>query len=240
LNEATDSIIFNSLANLIVQDSVFRQNAPEKSIIYGESGTMIISNTTVGDSMVSSGAVFVSAEATLDSSGVCGDNLESGTLQCNGTLSSVLDTEACVGGSKDSCQPGCSQLASCKFKSSATDCYSTWNGLTEAITTSPEGIFEVCAGSTLDVSDPIEVSPVGAMVLKCGSDGTRLRQCVVKGGEQHFLIISSASELSFQGMTFSDSTRISIQLELDPLSKSNVMFVDCLWTVSFYCGRRRS
>lgn len=230
-NTATDSIIFNALSNLFVEGATFSKNSIENAIIFAQSGTIVISNSQLKDSTVNSGALFVSEVAKLKPTNLCGTNLELGTLQCNGTWFAVSDAKACAGGNKASCKSKCEQLASCSSATIANKCYSTWKGLTEALTNSSEGTFEVCAGAMLEVINPIEVTPSSVMVVKCGFNGTGLSSCIVNGGEQHFRIRNPTSAIHFQGITFSNSSNTSIHIEFNPLQKAEVTYEGCSWLV---------
>ena len=231
-NTATDSIILNTLSNLFVEGATFSNNSLEKAIISGESGTIVISNSQLKDATVNSGALFISEMSKLKVTNLCGSNLEPGKLHCNGTWFAVSDTKACAGGIKASCKPKCKQLDSCSSATTTSNCYSTWETLTEALTNSSEGTFEVCAGSVLEVIDPVDVTPSSVMLVKCGFNGTLQSSCIVNGGEQHFRIRNPTSEIHFQGITFSNSSNISIHIELNPLKKTEVTFKDCSWVVS--------
>ena len=184
---------------------------------------MTISNTTVGDSVVTYGAVFVSTEATLDSSGNCGDNLESGTgageIICNGTYYQSLD-------GKD---PACLDLDLCP--SISDECYATWEGLSAAAVSAPlSGILKICEGSTLELTksdDPIDIA--FNVAIQCGSDGSSEDDCKIKGGKTHFRVLDESKTVFFRGLHFREATDISVEVSMDPTNTASVFFWDCHW-----------
>jgi len=229
-NTVTDSVIFNEVANLRVEASVFRENQLENSVIYCASGTVEISNCSMQHMAVKTGAVHVANESSAMIKELCGDNLGTSSLDCNGTYYKANDNTPCS--DPNICDSPCVPLDTCMSvtKVTTTDCYSTWKELTSALANISAGTFELCAGSVMEVVDPIVVISSKLLVIKCGPNGTHQNDCSINGGKHHFWLRNPALELKFQGISFAKSTNVSIQIELDPSLNANVTFSDCDWS----------
>jgi hypothetical protein len=66
--------------------------------------------------------------------------------------------------------------------------------------------------------------------IKCGKDGSRDDDCTVFGGEDQVVITGRVSAISFEGIKFVESTRVSIAALGS--SEAAVSFTDCEWSVS--------
>lgn len=117
-------------------------------------------------------------------------------------------------------------------------CYDNWIDLGRAIASSlsqgrDEVSLSVCNNTVLDVYEDFdeEVTPIivdgsGQVEIKCGDEGSRDGNCVIKGGRSHFSIKGTGTT-SFIGLTFEEASFASILAAGD--AGSIATFKECTW-----------
>lgn len=210
-------------SSLIIQETTFRENSAEENIIRAEAGLLSLSDSTFlenrfdGDSVVSIGKV-----ATLN------DNVQNcgNTTSKNDGCEGILIEKKCQSFDSNSL---------CPIEDGT--CYPDWTSLSRAVRTpsSNGGEFIICAGAilNLDESEPGDV-PMrirqSSIAIKCGKDGSSDNDCTVSGGEDQVVITGRVRAISFEGVKFVESTRVSIAALGS--SAAAVSFIDCEWSVS--------
>ncbi len=121
----------------------------------------------------------------------------------------------------------------------ACDCYDTLQGLQAAITDA-EGwdtpiTIRVCPSSTLDGNAEYKFSPIkltmGDIQLRCGTDGTLRKGCIIFGGvNAQFYIDPKVSSVSFSGFSMVGASTVSVIGAGN--DDSVATFRNCQWRVS--------
>eukprot|EP00547_Thalassionema_nitzschioides_P010527 CAMPEP_0194227298 /NCGR_PEP_ID=MMETSP0156-20130528/42784_1 /TAXON_ID=33649 /ORGANISM="Thalassionema nitzschioides, Strain L26-B" /LENGTH=2185 /DNA_ID=CAMNT_0038959777 /DNA_START=132 /DNA_END=6689 /DNA_ORIENTATION=+ len=206
MNNAEGSIISNGGSPLTISKSLFTQNsALNGSLIHIEANTATISDVEFVDNAVGESIMFLSSDAELTKTRVCGFDNEAVNDSCDG-IAELVSGSLCKEGE---CELNCSSLMPCQ----APSCFDDWEQLTRRMDKSVGGeSFVLCPGSSLLLGNdgsPLRISE-SDIVVSCGSDGTLENQCLIIGGELQVLIDGAASGVRFEGVTFSSSKKVSI------------------------------
>jgi hypothetical protein len=118
------------------------------------------------------------------------------------------------------------------------ECYSDWKGLQRAVSEAGENpeepvLLKICATTLLDafaenLFAPIEIKG-GYIKIQCGDRGRLEDNCSLYGGDNHFKISNPTENVTFTGLTFIGSQRISIIAAGNATARA--LFESCRWTV---------
>jgi hypothetical protein len=120
------------------------------------------------------------------------------------------------------------------------ECYSDWKGLLRAVSEPGEDpnpeepvLLKICESALLDAFEenlfaPIEIKG-GNIKIQCGDRGRLEDNCSLFGGDNHFKISNLTENVTFTGLTFIGSQRISIIAAGNATARA--LFESCRWTV---------
>mmetsp|Transcript_21433 Transcript_21433/g.32391 ORF Transcript_21433/g.32391 Transcript_21433/m.32391 type:complete len:2216 (+) Transcript_21433:145-6792(+) len=206
MNNAEGSIISNAGSSLTISKSLFTQNsALVGSLIEIESNIATISDVEFVDNAVGKGIIFVSSNAELMESRICGFENEATVDSCDGIIK-LADSSLCA---NDECKRSCTSLMPCQVP----QCFNDWKELLRRMDKSAGGeSFVLCPKSRFlleDANRPLYINE-NDIVVRCGPDGKHDNECSIIGGELQVIINGTASGVRFEGVTFSNSTDTSI------------------------------
>ncbi|KAI2495393.1 hypothetical protein MHU86_19147 [Fragilaria crotonensis] len=116
----------------------------------------------------------------------------------------------------------------------SSDCIDNWKDLEFSIdndfNVGSENVFRLCLDKKLKAGDsPILLDQAdGDVWIECGPDGRMRDNCVIAGGRIQFRIAATGIKVSFRGVTFENSSVMSIVAAAD--SQSTAIFDECQWT----------
>ena len=124
--------------------------------------------------------------------------------------------------------------------------YSDWKTLKSDIESGSGGTYTLCPRTELDATDqdPLAAYPhiylddsttLQGLTIQCGSVGSVIDNCVIKGGEYQFKIGGWANNIEMNGITFQESYFCSIHVGY--LFKEALSFNDCTWIGNVDQGR---
>jgi hypothetical protein len=214
-NTASNFIITASGTSLVLDAIVLRGNVYDKSVISIDSGSVLIKDSCVEDTE-SNGPLLVADDSKVVTEAVfLSGNSGSG---CAGYVD--------VGGNCVEADISLSCIAEEKR------CYSHWLDLSDAfaeLSSADEGlVFTICEGAILDVSNsaPIEITQTKT-TIRCGLNGARDSNCLVRGGGVQFQILGAPRDVVFSGITFSGASIAAINAAGERSSRAQI--VDCLF-----------
>lgn len=218
-NTVEGAIVFNDIANLRVEKVRFDGNVANGPIVDLQQGFHQMhslgfeNNTATG-----TGMIYLSGNARLNQSGICGSGNSAGPV-CNGTFLQVGNPDECSIDNQIQCSPACFDYLPCVDQS----CVGTLDGLQAALIDG--GAIQLCSDNTIsldDLNEPLEIAE-SAVAMTCVSN------CTIDGGNVQFRIVDGATEVRFDGVVFSGSEEMSIQLDVDPTAPSAIVFQNCDW-----------
>ena len=244
-NTVSESVIVNDGGELELNSTAFFSNSAQESIISVSEGNISLNDSSFEDNLYSEGTGVISVDA--DSTVVSNTNnfgrgntdiLDTGDESpCSGIFiasqgCSNFDATTspasllCESGSLDFCLP-----------SPNADCINTWSQLQESVATATlvNRTHTICPNTTLDLSDSsaIEISASNT-TIRCGESGSRLGNCTISNGSEHFIISGSATDVIFAGLVMVSvgGSAASASILARGNSASKVSFVDCEWAAN--------
>lgn len=110
-------------------------------------------------------------------------------------------------------------------------CFADWDTLAFAISTASAGsVLSICKGSVLDGTDKLPMSLSENIQIRCGVSGSLSGNCVVFGGDVHFEVTGSPTEVVFMGLTSTGAATASIHAA--GTRSASLRVIDCLFSVS--------
>jgi hypothetical protein len=83
--------------------------------------------------------------------------------------------------------------------------------------------FVLCPGTTFSGQLRIDFNVTDATSITCGD-----RECVWEGGESHILVLSNVN-LVLEGITFRQSTNVSVLVQSNSSDQGEIVFRNCTW-----------
>ena len=221
-NTYTDAAIGSDVGYLIADSNTFSGNDVSAAIVRLQGQDAEITNSVFDNNRIRNfGAIYVGGGIQTNRTGNCGINNIPGALTCNGTFLEILDPPNCIDGTELACSPSCESLETCQVLPNS--CLDTWQGLSDAIQANTVGgVFEICNGTTLQVTgSPIVIGPY-ATTITC-------KDCIIRGGTRQFDIPDGDASVVFSGITFQASSDMVVLIEVDPTFPAFLHFMDCVF-----------
>jgi hypothetical protein len=190
-NNFSKSVISAYGVSMNLKSVVFRNNRLGESVIGLDMSSLKLENSCLEENEFADALIYSNySEVTTDEVYISTE----GISQCKGLLKS---------------DGSCITFESSKIcRAYDTRCYSKWNDLHYAVSSSSKGQnFSICEGAKLDVANylPIVINKTNTFI-KCGVLGTANAGCAIKGGIVQFQISGNVQNIQFSGITFTNAS----------------------------------